>query len=227
MPTLDEHELHVWCVSVGDRESAPVLASLDADERAAMRRYRHPADALRFATGRAAVRILLGRYLGRAAREIVFDRTCRHCGASHGKPRVTNDRCLDFNLSGSGELVVIGVARGIVVGVDVETARDPREVAPLVLAPTERAPDVVLRWCCKEAVLKATGHGLAVDPRNVVIVDEDATFRVSEAPAHAELLGFAGVHLALPPGYRGAIATRPTPRQVRRFDVTPTQLLRC
>jgi 4'-phosphopantetheinyl transferase len=237
MPKLGDHEAHVWCVPVADGVSERWVESLSSDERETMQRFRHDRDAVRYATGRAALRILLGRYLESSARAIVFDRTCRYCGASHGKPRVDNRRDLDFNLSSSDQIVLIAVAAGCVVGVDVETTSriEATAMAALVLAPSEsrtfdnvgaRAFDLVQTWCCKEAVLKATGHGLGIDPRSIVVAPEDERFRVVDAPAdHAELLDFAILRLALRSGYAGAIALRPLPPRLRLFAASHDQLL--
>jgi 4'-phosphopantetheinyl transferase len=73
-------------------------------------------------------------------------------------------------------------------GVDVEdvaaVARSP--VAAVLLAPAERDPTgtassaarLARTWVRKEAVLKATGHGLAVDPARLVLGGPDAAPRL-------------------------------------------------
>lgn len=77
------------------------------------------------------------------------------------------------NLSHSDRRVVFAVARGPGVthlGVDVETLRAvprPDAFARRVLAEGEVVPasDLIAAWTLKEAALKATGVGLAGDPR--------------------------------------------------------------
>jgi len=170
-----------------------------------MQRFRHDVDAARFATRRAGLRLVLERYLGRPAASLVIDRTCRHCGAAHGKPRADNDRQLDSSVSSSGQLVAIAVARGIVVGIDVEATT---------------TAEASLTWCCKEAVLKATGHGLAVEPR-LVVIDRigDRLAVIAAPPEHAELLAFRFVSLELPSGYIGALALDAAAASVVYFDL--------
>ncbi len=117
-----------------------------------------------------------------AASEIEVDRSCTLCtsGKKHGKPRIAG---VNFNMSQVNPLVVGAFSRNssAVLGVDVETldARLFSGFARLALSNEERTfyervaqerPAPVLHllsvalWTAKEAVLKATGHGLSVVP---------------------------------------------------------------
>ena len=117
-----------------------------------------------------------------AASEIEVDRSCTLCtsGKKHGKPRIAG---VNFNMSQVNPLVVGAFSRNssAMLGVDVETldARLFSGFARLALSNEERAfyervaqerPAPVLHllsvalWTAKEAVLKATGHGLSVVP---------------------------------------------------------------
>ena len=127
-----------------------------------------------------------------AASEIEVDRSCTLCtsGKKHGKPRIAG---VNFNMSQVNPLVVGAFSRNAsaVLGVDVETldARLFSGFARLALSNEERTfyervaqerPAPVLHllsvalWTAKEAVLKATGHGLSVVPSlvRVQITDE-------------------------------------------------------
>ena len=246
IPDLNAGEVHVWRVTMPDRMSEQLLDCLDEDEVDKMRRFRNDVDARRFATGRVAVRILLGHYLGRAPRAITFDRTCRYCGENHGKPRIDNEQDLDFNVSGSGQLVLIAVAIKCVIGVDVEATTerargesDPAnagewgstEIAALVLSPHEQhvfgSDELVQVWCCKEAVLKAVGLGLAIEPRCLVIAHHGAGLRVIDAPHdHAELLELSIFPLHVASGYAAALASRPAPDRLHLFAMSADELAR-
>nr|WP_281408823.1 4'-phosphopantetheinyl transferase superfamily protein [Xanthobacter sp. SG618] len=88
---------------------------------------------------------------------------------------------LDFNLTHSGSWVAVGLARGGTIGVDVEKARgldlwtrlapdfmhDDDRARWSALPEGDRAAAALRQWCGKEAVLKATGEGLAGDARGV------------------------------------------------------------
>lgn len=100
---------------------------------------------------------------------------------SHGKPRLAEPRLagdLRFNLSHCRSLVAVAVAREREVGIDVEavsrtvpSAMDlarryfsPREADALAAQRDEsqRQREFLRRWTAKEALVKATGHGLSL-----------------------------------------------------------------
>ena len=144
-----------------------------------------PAAAVSYLSTQALMRAMAAARLdvpSSAASEIEVDRSCTLCtsGKKHGKPRIAG---VNFNMSQVNPLVVGAFSRNpsAVLGVDVETmdARLFSGFARLALSDEERAfyervaqerPASALRllslalWTAKEAVLKATGHGLSVVP---------------------------------------------------------------
>jgi phosphopantetheinyl transferase len=159
-------------------ELGRALDVLSDEERDRTGRFRRPADAASFAAGRALVRLALAERVGAAPGELVFDTWCELHASPHGKPRVVEPAAeLDFSLSRAGPRLLLAVSAAP-VGVDVE--RQDRDievgVARIAFADDERAelegagPDAFLAcWTRKEAVLKALGHGLAVDPKSVSV----------------------------------------------------------
>jgi 4'-phosphopantetheinyl transferase len=142
-----------------ERARAAALASLPADERTRILRYRRPEDADASLLGW----LLLAR-LGEGAR---FVRSAR------GRPVAERGR--DANVSHSGELVAAAATTRGLVGVDVEAVRTVREgVAERCFTDDERAWIARARpagqaarffrlWTLKEAYVKATGVGIAAD----------------------------------------------------------------
>ena len=139
---------------------------------------------VRARVARAAARIVLGDALGIDAGAVPISRRCDHCGhATHGRPVVTADVPVAFNISHSGSLALIALAAGEArIGVDVEAVRPrPRldALAERVLSDDEHAtwvqftdPDARLRaflheWTRKEAYLKARGVGITTALREV------------------------------------------------------------
>lgn len=144
-----------------------------------------PAAAVSYLSTQALMRAMAAARLdvpSSAASEIEVDRSCTLCtsGKKHGKPRIAG---VNFNMSQVNPLVVGAFSRNpsAVLGVDVETldARLFSGFARLALSNEERTfyervaqerPAPVLHllsvalWTAKEAVLKATGHGLSVVP---------------------------------------------------------------
>ncbi len=142
-----------------------------------------------------------------AASEIEVDRSCTLCtsGKKHGKPRIAG---VNFNMSQVNPLVVGAFSRNCstVLGVDVETldARLFSGFARLALSNEERTfyervaqerPAPVLHllsvalWTAKEAVLKATGHGLSVVPSLVRVQLTEALLDALELAMNEEAPG--------------------------------------
>jgi 4'-phosphopantetheinyl transferase len=153
---------HVWWAAPVAPADAPALVEmLDEHERERLSRYRRPADVARYLAAHALARIVLGEDLGRAPSSLAIDRTCR-CGAQHGKPTLVGGGP-GFSLTHAGDVVGVAVLDGGVVGLDVEAVRPMSDLAATarhVGAPAE--PAAFFRaWTRKEALLKATGDGLA------------------------------------------------------------------
>lgn len=103
------------------------------------------ADRRRFVTGRDLLRRTVAAVAGCHPADVEVEQTCTRCGGPHGRPAVhAGGRALGASVAHAGELAVVAVATRA-VGVDVEPGADRR-------------------WVRTEAVLKATGHGLEVDP---------------------------------------------------------------
>ena len=150
-------------------------ALLTPAERHRRDRYRQPVDRRRFTVGVALSRLLLAAATGTPPDRLAIVRDCAGCGQPHGRPRLAGgDAAVDFNVSHSGDRVVVAITSGARVGVDVEHA-GPRGtvtgVERLVLSAEERrdldhradldrASAVLRYWTRKEAVVKATGDGL-------------------------------------------------------------------
>jgi 4'-phosphopantetheinyl transferase len=162
-------EIRLSLVELAD--AAGGLDLLDAGERARAARFVRPEDADRYVRAHGALRRLLGEALGTDPAALGFS------AEPSGKPRLDGGGDLRFNLSHSGGFALIGLARGVELGVDVEVERPfaVAEIAPLALAPDElealaALPQARARtaffdlWARKEALLKAEGSGLSADP---------------------------------------------------------------
>jgi 4'-phosphopantetheinyl transferase len=190
---LETDEIHVWRAWLDQPDAGPedMMRVLSRDERQRAGRYRFQAGRQRFVTGRAILRILLGRYLHMEPRRVPL------AYGPHGKPLLAPDLSgsgLEFNLAHAGPLALYAFARDRTVGVDVEQVRslpDADAVAARFFSARENAAYSSLAadsrqlaffqcWTRKEAFIKALGDGLA-HPLD--------TFDVSLAPAEpAQLL---------------------------------------
>lgn len=171
----------------------------------------------------AAQRTLLAHAAGRPSDAVALAR------GAHGKPYVDGGGTLAFNRSHSGDHVLLALARGTDVGVDLEAPRVVRRRDGLLakcFGPAERAAiggddgRLLDYWAAKEALVKAIGRGIAYGLQRVEIGRDGDRLVVAalEGPA-APAGGWQLASYALPDGYRAALAWRGAARRVRAFRI--------
>jgi len=123
----------------------------------------------RYVIGRTALRTVLADALGIAAADVAIVRGMR------GRPQLEGDARLDFNVSHTVDVALIGLTDAGRIGVDVERgdrAINVSGIARKFLTDAERAVvtsmdadaarrAVLTLWTCKEAMSKATGDALS------------------------------------------------------------------
>jgi 4'-phosphopantetheinyl transferase len=147
--------------------------------------------------------------------QVVLVHECPRCGSdTHGQPRLQATASIRHpayvSLARAGDLSVTAVTDAGPVGVDVEIegAADFAGFAGVALHPAERATtraEPTRVWVRKEALLKAYGLGLAVDPSEVGLDDDGlATWDSRHEPPEAVWLRDLAV-----PGHVAAVAILP------------------
>jgi 4'-phosphopantetheinyl transferase len=213
--SLRSGEVHVWKVNLATTLAAlgDLASILSIAERERGYRFTFEKDQARFLSCRATLRILLSRYIGLPADKIVF----RY--EPQGKPALAGVAGWQFNISHSRDFAAIVISRYDSVGIDIELI-DPdfprEEVAPDILGsdevrdlaalPPSSQPEYFFQlWTLKEALLKSTGGGLSLDPRDIRIrLDESLNPELISAPPD---FTNATLHRFTPqPGYAGALA---------------------
>ncbi len=158
-------------------DTAQDLAPLDTGECRRAERFTVDHPRRIFIAARAALRRTLGERLGRDPTSLTF------ALGPHGKPEIDPPSALKFNLSHSGNTIVIALTEGLDLGIDVEELdRDTptKRLARRFFAEAEshavehtgeanRNRVFFHCWTAKEAVLKATGSGLTVPVREVEV----------------------------------------------------------
>jgi 4'-phosphopantetheinyl transferase len=193
VPLLTEEDVHIWCLEIDFESSRSAdMSCLSPEEQARARAMSHPRSRGTFVQARLALRHLLRLYLDVEAADVHFSVN------PHGKPRLqgtAEHEGLVFNVSHSGDRVVIGLARNTPLGVDVERLRSERDLERLADAclsegeierwqalPPELKPAVFYRWwTAKEALVKAIGRGVAMGLRSIEVGVDDRHFH--RAPA--------------------------------------------
>jgi 4'-phosphopantetheinyl transferase len=231
---LPANEVHVYNVPLGAPQSEfdRCQSMLSDDERRRAGEFMLVPPRRRFVIARAAIRCLMGHYLGTPPEDIKFT------AGPHGKPQLSGeheDTDLRFNVAHSGDLALLAVIRGCDVGVDVERLRavdhstqiarryfHPSERDAILAAPpSERDAAFLGCWTLKEAALKAVGSG---------ITDSLAAFSVAADASHAMWVDLAGPRsetlcrcwlqrIALGEDYIGAVACVGSPRRLRCFNL--------
>jgi 4'-phosphopantetheinyl transferase len=167
-------EVHVWRASLDQPQGHFVRLRqiLSPQERARANRFHFEADRKRCVLARGLLRLLIGHCLGRPADHLRFQY------GEFGKPSLARGPYpnLHFNLSHSGDLVLIALSCGRAVGVDIERMRidvatdeiaarffSANECRDLAKVPPEmRCAAFFECWTRKEAYLKARGDGLSL-----------------------------------------------------------------
>jgi 4'-phosphopantetheinyl transferase len=140
---------------------------LDDAERARAERFVHLADRSKFVLGVALLKLAVGATADLEPESVHVIREAR------GRPRVA-DSDLNVSVSHSGSVVAVALTRAGEVGIDVET-RHPDGLERLgerIATPSERVSDpsdLLVYWCRKESVLKATGEGLRLPMQEVIV----------------------------------------------------------
>ncbi len=219
--SLPEGAAHVWGAVVSEFQAAlPELAAvLTPEEQARAGRFRFEEDRNRYLVAHGLLRLLLTRALSVPPALLPLG------ALASGKPVLRADggpHPLRFNLSHSGELVLIALAWDREVGVDVERAREGLDAVPIVrrfftaneasaferLPPDQQAAAFYCAWTRKEAFIKARGETLARALQS---------FEVSFDPAHPspllrrqpptdDLARWQIYTLPIGPGYHASLA---------------------
>jgi len=221
--------LHLW------RFSWPTLLPrmdrlygiLDKSEQEKANRYYFEKDKHAFTVGRAATRLLLAYYLKLSPADIEFEEN------RFGKPFLKS-RSLQFNVSHSGNMVLLGFHARYAVGVDVEKFRkdvrykdiayrffSQNEIKALFNLPEASWQAAFFRcWSLKEAYIKACGMGLSMP-----LGDFDVELTKDEVSGLAGIRGKAVSHdqyvlkpLSVAPGYAAAAALNSGTMECTQWD---------
>ncbi len=163
---------------------------LDRDEKAYVSRLANQDMQQRYIQVHGQLRCLLAESLS------VDPVTLTIAKAEFGKPYLPDYPTVQFNLSHSADYYAVVITHDVPVGIDVELFKARKNYSGLAekcfaegeltfwhSLPKDRQADVFFRfWTCKEAVVKATGRGIALGLSQCVI-DLDTQARLRQIPA--------------------------------------------
>jgi 4'-phosphopantetheinyl transferase len=201
---LVDHEVHVWRADLDlpAKQVSKLLSFLDNAEQGRAERFIFDRDRTRFAVARSILRLLVARYLNTSANTIEFKY------GPQGKPALTPDSPLRFNLAHSDRVALYAFSLDRDLGIDVESQRrfahlHNREIVQSHFSQKEQEefysldPELqesafYLGWTRKEAYLKARGEGLQIPLQSfdVSLDPEGPAILRSHDAAHWELHSF-------------------------------------
>lgn len=181
----------IWRINIRENLKAfDILHSaLNAEEITRANRFFYEKDKNRHIVGHGAMRIILGRYLNQSPSSIEFEYEMNK------KPFIANKINLHFNLSHSGNWILLAIANSP-VGVDTELinpAFEYKDVMEGYFSPPEirfiskdkSAERFYLLWTRKEAQIKGTGKGL--DENIKLIPGLAGTYHIDEDVISSDL----------------------------------------
>ena len=177
---------------------------LSAEQRVTALAVLSPAEVERYATesnpdgfiaGRLLLRTLVAELAGSTPSGIVLDATCPDCGKQHGRVTAPGTP-FHVSISHAADVVVVAAADEP-IGIDLEAEPTPEALAAIAAVAGEAS---ITRWTRVEAVLKADGRGLRVDPQRVVFEGDLAW--IDDGPERYQLS-----EADLAPGIHATIAT--------------------
>jgi len=175
---LTSGEIHLWLAFYDEiteeRLHSAYRELLSDAEKQQEPRFYFAKDRLRYLVTRALVRTVLSRYIPIHPKDWTFSTN------AYGRPDIANEQAgdarLEFNISHTHSLIVLGVTRGRALGVDVENFQQrealldiadrffaPPEVVALNAMPSHQQQYRFFEyWTFKESYIKARGMGLSL-----------------------------------------------------------------
>ena len=228
---LGEGGVHVWRVVLDHMDPGELVPRLPDNEQVRASSIPHAETRHTFVVARWALRTILSRYADKEPGAFQFER------GKEGKPHLPVGSGLEwlrFNVTHSGRIALVAVARAQDVGIDIERVRPRpawRQLAERFFTEEEQTALHECRegeatrmflsiWCRREACVKSVGRGITLLRHRFVLPE------ACQEPARTTLPGRAGEEPAgiwlkdLSPGdeYVGAVACVGTLGSVRCFS---------
>jgi len=227
---LQKGEVQIWSMkAIEDNKLLDGFTKLlSEDEILRADKYRFEKDRSVYITAKFLLRSMLGKYVGKNPKEITFEYS------KFAKPFYLQNAEVDFNVSHSGNQIIIGFSMEAAIGVDIEKIK--KDFDPLGLAKSFFSKQEIKAlsktdesdifqafyrcWTRKESFIKAVGEGLSYPLDSFAVSlddDENAEFLKIENPKDSkedwQLHSFVPAE-----GYIAAITTNRKPNKIEFFD---------
>jgi len=168
---LKPNTVHIWAINfvVNEETFNSYFSLLSDDEKVRALRFKFYKDKRCYVVTKGVLRLLSASYLKMNAKDIIFEYE------KYGKPKFKSQTNLNFNVSHSGDMAIIGFVYNYTIGVDVEKIKNDfdtseiaanffsqKEIEALQHIPKNEQYIAFYRcWTRKEAFVKAKGSGLS------------------------------------------------------------------
>jgi 4'-phosphopantetheinyl transferase len=176
---IEDYQVHVWQAKVDNSSAHPNKFSsvLSTDEHEQANNFKFTADKQHFIFRRYQLRLILSKYLGCNPRELMF----RY--SEYKKPFIYMPELKEvkFNMSFSGDLMLVGVSRNNEIGIDIEKVRPVEDLENIatenfsilevksLIRRKDKINTFFRIWTRKEAFIKATGNGMYLPLRSFCV----------------------------------------------------------
>jgi 4'-phosphopantetheinyl transferase len=183
---MEIYGIHIVQEDAFEKEKAALLSRLPFEQQQRISRFRKPRDLQRSLLGETMCRVVLGQRLNRAPVSIEMIKS------EKGKPYLKDQPNLHFNLSHSGEWVVLAVHE-TEVGIDIEKIREidytiarrffsREEYSRLeALEGLDKRRYFFTLWTLKESYLKFLGKGLTKALSSFTVIENGHDYRIKHA----------------------------------------------
>ena len=215
-------EIHVWQIRIDELLADPVTSTLTKSELERAGKFAFPHLATRWIRGRVALRQILSLYLRTIPQDVAFG------SGSRGKPFIIapdgTPSKIEFNMSDTGDHVMVAIAANRSIGVDVEKIRDIEKIDDIVernfselerrsyrgLPQRCRRTAFFTAWTRKEAYTKAVGLGLylPLDSFSVSIAPEEPARIIEIDGSPSRAAEWTVSDIAVSTGYLGALVVK-------------------
>ena len=224
--SLNSVDIHIWQRQLAcERQVIESLRRVLArDELERAERFHFAANRDEYIVARGTLRTLLGEYLACSPEKICFTYS------QYGRPHLDSTdhgESIEFNISHSGNIVVLAFTRNRRIGIDIEHLRSDFSTTEIAqrffsLAEREALRQVPMEqrheafficWTRKEAFIKALGEGLShpLDQFDVSLVPGLPAALLATRPDATDARRWSLWNLSVPAGYSGALAAEVIP----------------
>jgi 4'-phosphopantetheinyl transferase len=206
--------LKLYQIDLKTELCADLYPILSAEERSLAEKFQRESLKKQYLTVRVGLRQILAAYLGQSAANLKIVKT------EYGKPYLLNYPEIQFNISHSGDTLLLAISTIGAVGIDIEQPKPQlRDFSALVkkcfaaseiiywhtLADDKKVAEFYRFWTRKEAFVKAVGRGLAIGVQHCEIAATMPPRFVSLPPEYGAVTDWQLFDLNLKTELYGAI----------------------